>query len=60
LNARNEMGKVVIVGESYDPGVWERSPQPLVANGVLGGALDAETIFTVFFQKISIFKRTLI
>jgi len=45
LTAKNDLDKVVIVGESNDAGVWRRSPQPPEAKG----GLEAETIFTKFF-----------
>jgi len=39
LNARSELDKVVIVGGSYNAGVWRQSPQPPEANGGSNGQL---------------------
>jgi len=52
--------KVVIVSGSNNAVVWERSSQPPEAKGVRGRSLDAEAIFYIFFQKIRIFKHTLV
>jgi len=45
LSPRNELDKAVIVGRSYNKGVW--GPQPPEVNG----DSDAEKIFTVFSKK---------
>jgi len=46
-----------MVGVSYNAGDWGAEPQSPEANG---SAPDVEEIFTVFTQKIRIFKHTLI
>jgi len=60
LTLENELDKVVIVGRSNNAGVWGRNPQPPEANGGSGAEPSMLRRFLQFFQKICIFKHTLV
>jgi len=61
FSAKNEIDKAVIAGGSSNAGSGVRNPQPSKTNG--GSEAEPQTLirfFSVFFQKIRIFKHTLV